>query len=53
LFKPIVSGVWCGAIDPCGQYVIVRQTVYVGLNGECYERPYLERVSKVFDEQSG
>jgi hypothetical protein len=43
LFKPIVSGVWCGAIDPSGQYVIVRQTVYVGRNGECYELPNRER----------
>lgn len=28
--KSDVSGTWCGAIDPSGQYVIVRQVVSSG-----------------------
>ncbi len=51
--NPIVSGVWCGAASASQGHVIVRQTVCVGLNGECCKRPDRERVPTVFDEQSG
>lgn len=51
--KSDVSGTWCGAIDPSGQYVIVRQVVSSGPKRGELQKVNRERGSKCFGYQPG